>query len=251
MSRYLAINLAILSIPFLFSFWKPVSYYRRWPALLFAFLTAGTAYIVWDGLVSAGAVSAAWDGWAKSQHWGFNPEYLLGIKILSLPLEEILFFVAAPYSSIFIYESLRAFSREKRVPFPMALHVVLAAGFFAAAAVFNGQGYTQLAMISCGLFFAASAFLNRDMVQSRHYWLFILIAYLPFLIFNHLLTAPPVVVYNPEAIWGIRILSIPLEDFFYNYSMLSFYLLAFLAVRNKWILSREGGTRGPGFSRAC
>jgi hypothetical protein len=31
--------------------------------------------------------------------------------------------------------------------------------------------------------------------------------------------------YNPQAIFGTRILTIPVEDFFYNYSMLSFYLL--------------------------
>jgi hypothetical protein len=42
-----------------------------------------------------------------------------------------------------------------------------------------------------------------------------------------ILTALPVVPYNPTAIWGPRFITIPLEDFFYNYSLLSFYLLVY------------------------
>lgn len=221
MSRYLLINLVILAGPLLFSFWRPVLYYRRWPALLFAVATAGTVYIAWDNWVTA------------KGHWGFNPEYLLGIKFLSLPIEEYMFFIATPFSCIFIYEVLRAKSRERVVRFSRQAALALSALFFAGSVVFFGQGYTRLVLISCGLFFLAAAFLGRRQLASSHYWLYILISYIPFLIFNHLLTATPVVTYNPEAIWGVRIISIPLEDFFYNFSMLSFYLLAYLAVRKR------------------
>lgn len=221
MSRYLLINLVILAGPLLFSFWRPVRYYRRWPALLFAIATAGTVYIVWDIWVTA------------IGHWGFNPKYLLGIKFLTLPIEEYMFFITAPFSCIFIYEVLRAKSRERLVGFPRGAALAAAALLFAGSVVFFGQGYTRLALASCGLFFLAAAFLGRRQLASSHYWLYILISFIPFLIFNHLLTATPIVTYNPAVIWGIRIISIPLEDFFYNFSMLSFYLMAYLAVRKK------------------
>jgi lycopene cyclase domain-containing protein len=221
MSRYLLVDLIIIAGPLLFSFWPPVRYYRRWPALLFAAATAGTVYLLWDNWVTARG------------DWGFNPEYVSGLYLFALPLEEYLFFLVVPFSCLFIYEVLRSFSREKAVRFTKRGALLLAAAFFAGSVVFYGQGYTRLVLASCGLFFLAAAFLGLKILRSRHYWLYILISYLPFLIFNGILTATPVVTYNPEAIWGLRITSIPLEDFFYSYSMLSFYLLAYLAVRDR------------------
>jgi lycopene cyclase domain-containing protein len=41
-----------------------------------------------------------------------------------------------------------------------------------------------------------------------------------------------VVQYNPATIFGLRVFTIPVEDFFYNYAMLSFYLL-FYRMRRK------------------
>jgi len=221
MSRYLLIDLAIIAFPLIFSWWRPVRYYRRWPALLFAVATAGTAYL-------------AWDNWfALRGDWSFNPEYLLGIKIFALPLEEYLFFLVVPFSCIFIYEVLRAKSRKRAIRFPRGFPAALAVFFFIGSAVFIKQGYTRLALASCGLFFLIAALAGKKLLSSSHYWIYILISYAPFLIFNHLLTAPPIVMYNPAAIWGVRLISIPIEDFFYSYSMLSFYLLAYLAVRGR------------------
>jgi hypothetical protein len=64
---------------------------------------------------------------------------------------------------------------------------------------------------------------------------------IPFIIFNYLLTSIPIVSYNANAIWGAdglwngRFFTIPLEDFFYNFSMLSFYLLVYQVFKKKWI----------------
>jgi len=73
----------------------------------------------------------------------------------------------------------------------------------------------------------------------RNYWLYIIISFIPFMIFNYLLTSLIVVYYNPKAIWGIRVTTIPLEDFFYNFSMLSFYLMAYVYFKNKWIVDNK------------
>jgi hypothetical protein len=64
---------------------------------------------------------------------------------------------------------------------------------------------------------------------------------IPFMIFNYLLTSIPIVTYAPNAIWGGdglwngRFFTIPIEDFFYNFSMLSFYLLLYLYFKKRWI----------------
>jgi lycopene cyclase domain-containing protein len=79
----------------------------------------------------------------------------------------------------------------------------------------------------------------RNVLSSRNYWIFILITYIPFFIVNFLLTSPPIVWYNPEAIWGIRLTTIPLEDFFYSFSLLSFYLIAYKTFAVIWEKKRK------------
>jgi lycopene cyclase domain-containing protein len=90
-------------------------------------------------------------------------------------------------------------------------------------------------MFSCGFYFIASLVFYPEILKMRNYWLYIIISFVPFMIFNYLLTSLIVVYYNPDAIWGIRITTIPLEDFFYNFAMLSFYLMLYLYFKNKWI----------------
>jgi len=69
--------------------------------------------------------------------------------------------------------------------------------------------------------------LDRPLLNSRHYWLWLAVCLIPFAIVNTILTALPIVQYNRSAIWGVRMGTIPVEDFFYNYSLLSFYLLSY------------------------
>ena len=58
---------------------------------------------------------------------------------------------------------------------------------------------------------------------------------LPFLIVNGLLTgtglASPVVWYNPSEIYGVRILTIPVEDIFYGMDLILLNLLLLLSFR--------------------
>lgn len=53
------------------------------------------------------------------------------------------------------------------------------------------------------------------------------VCYIPFGIFNGILTGIPVVEYNPQAILGWRLGTIPAEDFIYNFSYLGFVVLAY------------------------
>jgi lycopene cyclase domain-containing protein len=173
--------------------------------------------------------------------WAFNKDYLMGLKIAGLPIEEILFFVVVPYSCIFIYENLNHFFNDKAIPYNKWFYYLLSIIFIFIGVFFNQQEYTVLAMFSVAFFFLIASTWFPDLLQSRNFWIYLLISFFAFIIFNYLLTSIPIVTYNPEAIWGGtvqqvwngRFITIPYEDFFYNFSMLSFYLLVYRHFKNK------------------
>ena len=221
MYRYLIIDALVLSVPFLFSFQGKVKFYKRIPYVLAAFACAGTGFLIWDV-------------WATHRgDWGFAHEYVVGIRFLGLPLEEILFFLMIPYSCIFIYENLVCYFPDKRIRLHPALNGVVACACWVTAILFREQNYTRTVFLVCGLFFLVTLFFDHDMLESSLFWAYMGITYFPFFVVNYLLTSPPIVWYNPEAIWRIRITTIPLEDFCYSFTMLAFYTLIYRIFRKK------------------
>jgi lycopene cyclase domain-containing protein len=219
---YLWINLAIIFGPLCLTPNPRVAFYRNFRALAIAILIVSSVYVGWDIVVTA---------WGE---WSFNQRYVSGVKIVNLPLEEILFFITVPYSCLFIYEAI--LTTSKKAVFKMPLEAVVTAIVMLATGsmFYSSQGYTSKALGSCAIFLLVALRVDRPLLESRQYWLWMGICLVPFLIVNTVLTALPVVQYNPSAIWGSRFITIPLEDFFYNYSMLSFYLLVYrLAKRHR------------------
>lgn len=210
---YLLINLFIIAIPLWYTVDNRTVYYRRLPAVGLAIAVVSTWYLIWDIIVTG------------QGEWNFNRRYLTGVQLLNLPIEEVLFFITVPYSCLFIYEVLLYATKSSTFKLPNPIVGAAIVVFLAASATFHRQGYTSKAMASCGFFLLAASALDRSLLNSKQYWAWLAICYIPFLIVNSVLTALPVVEYHPRAIFGVRIFSIPLEDFFYNYSMLSFYLL--------------------------
>jgi len=225
--NYILIDFLIIIFPFLLSFKWKFKYYKNFKPLIASILIVGISYIIWDAIVT-------WRG-----DWWFNHEYLSGIEIIGLPLEEILFFIVVPYACIFIYENLNYFIGEKEIPFNRWFYLTLAGIFIILGLVFHEQDYTLLAMFSCALFFILASSLYATILKSRLFWLYIVISFIPFMIFNYFLTSLIVVYYNPQAIWGIRVTTIPLEDFFYNFSMLAFYLMVYRYFKQKWKTSEK------------
>ena len=226
MTLYLWLNVLIILFPLLLSFDRRVAFYRSWPSVLPAIAVVGILYIAWDVYMSANG------------HWGFNPRYSGRVRILHLPLGELLFFLTAPYSCLFIYEVVRAYFKEAHVRVPRALWLAVAGALATAAVVFRSQVYTFSVLLSVALFLSLAALLRRDILGSRHFWLFMALSYIPFLLFNGLLTGIPLVVYSSEAIWGARLYTIPVEDTLYSFS-----LLGFGALVHRMIADRRGAGR--------
>lgn len=58
-------------------------------------------------LACTGAVFVAWDliG-ARLGHWGYNPDAIVGLYLLGLPLEEYLFFLVVPLCGVMAFEAV-------------------------------------------------------------------------------------------------------------------------------------------------
>jgi lycopene cyclase domain-containing protein len=212
---YLALNLFIIAVPLWYTPDKRTAYYRRLPAVGFSIAVVSTCYLLWDILVTARG------------EWSFNGKYLTGVQILNIPLEEVLFFITVPYSCLFLYEVVLYAMTSSKFRLPAGVVIALILALLVASLAFYPQGYTAKALASCGFFLMVALLLDRPLLESKQYWIWLLICYVPFLIINTVLTALPVVEYNSKAIWGLRVGTIPLEDFFYNFAMLSFYLLIY------------------------
>lgn len=225
MSQYLVINIFVIIIPLILSFEKKIKFYKKFRDLSISILTVGSIFILWDMFA------------VKRGDWYFNTQYINGIYLFSLPLEEILFFITIPYSSIFLYETLK-FYLQKKIPnnefhLKKIYPALIIAALLILSVVFINRYYTFTIMSFCAVFLLVSMFLFYDLLTSKLYWIFISATYIPFIIVNYFLTSLPIVIYNPEAIWGIRFLTIPVEDFFYSYSLLSLYLFIYIKSERK------------------
>jgi len=90
------------SVPFLLSFWPALKFYRNIRALLITIALIVVIFGSWD-------VLATFRG-----HWFFNPEGVWDMRLINLPLEEVLFFVVIPFCCIFTWEAINFLKKRLR-----------------------------------------------------------------------------------------------------------------------------------------
>ncbi len=204
---YLLLNIFTISVPLLRSFEERINYVGKWRFLFPAIAFTGGVFIIWDVIFTHLGI------------WSFNPNHLLGIDILNLPLEEWLFFLTVPYATLFIYEVLNYFIKKDflgKIARPLTW--VLSIAFLLVAATNFDKTYTFVNFLSCGLFLLLHLVVERENYLGRFYVSFF-VALIPFLIVNGILTGSfvnePVVMYNDAENLGIRLFTIPIEDTVY------------------------------------
>jgi lycopene cyclase domain-containing protein len=209
---YFIINVASLSIPFLYSFEKKMRFIQYWKSVFLAILIVAIPFLIWD----------VW--FTNMGVWGFNPAYLLGPKIVNLPFEEVLFFFFIPYASIFTHYALLHFFPN--LALPKKLTKVITIALLVAAIVivfFNYDKWYTLVNFSVFAALLIYALVSKDTVLKSFYLTF-LVVLIPFFIVNGLLTGSfiedQVVWYNNAENLGIRMGTVPVEDAFYAFSML-------------------------------
>lgn len=222
MSTYLLINLLTIAIPLLLTFERRVAFYKKLMWLIPSIALAGGIFIVWDHFFTVHGV------------WSFNPSHLSGIYIFSLPIEEWLFFITVPYACVFIYESLNHYwPKDVFRPYAGLLFWLLICGFAALALLHPDKAYTSVnAWFAIGV-----SLLHFLWFGYSRFGLFVrayLISLLPFFLVNGALTFLPVVIYNNAENLGSRIVSIPVEDTIYAYSLLLLTISLFERFQFHW-----------------
>jgi lycopene cyclase domain-containing protein len=204
---YFLILAASLAGPLALSFDKKVAFFKNWKYLFPAMVIPASLYIIWDIYFTDKGV------------WSFNPEFITGIKLYNLPLEEVLFFFIVPYCCVFIYACIRAYFpnlvNKKRADLFLQIIAML---LLITGLIFKGKDYTSWTFILTG-FFIVIIYRFRNFFKSFDGLSFLVsyaICLIPFLIVNGFLTAIPVVIYNDAENLGIRIYTIPFEDAFYG-----------------------------------
>lgn len=153
--------------------------------------------------------------------WGFNARHLSGIEIINLPIEEVLFFITIPYACMFTYDLIKIYLKIsinvnylKKITFSIAVALVI-------LSLFNyDKLYTSVTFLLTAIFLLLHLFLFKSDYLGHFYIAYCLIYFFPFLIVNGILTGTmltePVVWYNNLENLGIRIFTIPVEDFIYG-----------------------------------
>jgi lycopene cyclase domain-containing protein len=222
---YLLIDLLSIAIPFLYSFGPRMAFYKQYTAWLPAIVLTGTLFIAWDVL------------FAHWHIWGFNDRYLLGTVWMGLPIEEWLFFLAIPYACIFLYEALNLFLQESFLSQYQQKISLFLIGISAGMGITNlGKIYTASTCLLTALVLAWHCWYLKSSYLGKFYRAYLVIL-LPFLVVNGILTgtflSQPVVWYDHYHNLGIRIGTIPLEDFFYGMLLILINLTFYEARKTK------------------
>jgi lycopene cyclase domain-containing protein len=216
LSTYFLIIFSIIIVPLIYSiFDKTLFYLKNIKSLIFSILIVGGFFIVWDIIVTIRG------------HWDFSKNEIFGIYFFGLPIEEILFFIVVPFSCLLIWETLNFFNKSN-LDFSSNKFIFYLIGslFILFSLFFIHLEYTFVVLFITGLTLLLTNF-SSNLFFKRNYYFFIIICFLLFLFFNYLLTSIPIVIYGSNFITNFRILTIPIEDFFYNFSLLTLYLLVY------------------------
>lgn len=208
---YLFIDIGALLVPFIFSFHKKINFNKQWKAFLPANSIIALVFIIWDALYTYLGV------------WGFNDKYILGIRLFGLPIEEILFFICIPYSSIFTYYCFKLFFPLYLKNVTLIISSILVVFLFLVGFLNITHLYTGATFIALAFFIFYFSFVKKQAWLNTFYLMYLVIL-LPFFIINGMLTGTgldePVVWYNNNENLNSRIFTIPVEDVFYGILLL-------------------------------
>jgi len=223
-SEYLMFNIIVLSGPLFFGSMRRFYFIDRWPYALLSIVVAGAPFIIWDILVTG-------------RHWFFNESYILDLRFAALPIEEWLFFFTVPFACLFTWEMiirhLPGGSTRSGTVMRYLVYILPAAGL---AFFYMGKEYTGLVMFILAMVLYLDRVLETDLVYKKHFYWYLIITSGFTLLFNGYLTARPVVLYGDTYQLGWRVMTIPVEDFGYGFSLIFLCTVIYEALKRKFLL---------------
>ena len=214
---YSILLLCSISVPLVLSFDKKLQFYKQWRYTIPSILIVAVFYILADIYLT------------KLGVWGFDSRYHLNILVANLPLEEWLFFLFIPYACLFLHESIVLYfpGLKLNLIWTRILIIILILMAFAVV-LFNFNKIYTVYIFSLVIAALLLSLVDTTNQISRYFISFLLIL-IPFIVVNAILTGSflhhQVVWYNDQENMGIRILTIPVEDVGYAFSMILFNLL--------------------------
>lgn len=211
-SLYLLVNFFTIIIPFIFSFHPKIKFHLTWKAFFPAAILVGIVFVLWDTLFTDMGV------------WGFNPDYVTGIYLFNLPLEEVLFFICIPFSCIFTYFCLDKFYNLSWNPkVEKAFFLAFSLALILVGITYSDRIYTLITFVSTGLVCLTLKFILKVNWLGKAASVYGILL-IPFFIVNGILTGTgleaPIVWYNHSENLDVRILTIPIEDAFYGFELI-------------------------------
>tara|TARA_B100000941_G_scaffold61243_1_gene40377 strand:- start:2077 stop:2754 length:678 start_codon:yes stop_codon:yes gene_type:complete len=225
MSLYFKVLLFSFIIPFIFSFHQKIKFYKFFKQIAASLSLIGLFFIIWDIYFT------------KIGVWGFDKKHHSSIMLSNLPLEEVLFFFIIPFVCVFTYFVLS----EKKV---LNLNIntiflkLICILLIVLAVLFFKNAYTVSVLILTILILLYIIYYRPDWI-GYFFSMYLIIHAFPFLLVNGVLTGyitdlPPVW-YDSNNIIGVRLGTIPVEDFLYSFILLFLNTSLFEYLRKKTI----------------
>ena len=208
---YTIILLISLSYPLYRSFGSPLYFSKKFHALFPAIAIMAAIYLSWDVYFT------------NAGYWGFNSNYLLGLYIGNLPIEELFFFLIIPFSCMFIYEVLRYLLLDFSKKFDhQIIHILSMLVLFLVFITNLDKSYTRTAAIYALIVLFITWVYRKDILPL--FYLSFIFMLIPFILVNGILTGAfipeQLVWYNNDENLGIRLYTIPVEDIIYCFGMM-------------------------------
>lgn len=203
--------------PIALSFDKRVAYVKTWKWSLLAVLIIAIPYLLWDQYFT------------QNEVWGFNPEYLSGVYLGDLPIEEVSFFFVVPFACTFIYACVKYYFRNVNLKVFNYVFVVLILGYVGFLYSKNMIGWYTISAILVAL--PVILYIFRDKQRFQYLPLAFVFSLLPFFLINGILTGSfiegEIVWYNPDHFSGIRLFTIPMEDVIYGFGLIALNIILY------------------------
>jgi isorenieratene synthase len=200
--EYLAFNFLVLIPVLVLSARKATFFLHRWGAAWTAVAAAALPFLIWDAL-------------ATGRHWTFNPRFITGLWLGPLPIEEVLFFFTMPFACLFSWHTL--FGAEVDTPRRSLKGVPLAFGALGLLGPWvqatQGLEYTALVLLALGGGALLDAVAGSRVLERPGFLKLLGFVVVTTTVFNGYLTARPVVLYDVRYQLGVRLFTIPLEDY--------------------------------------
>lgn len=211
---YLILDAGAVGVAVGLALWRRLSWLQHLQQAALAVSLVGFVFLVWDMAVT------------HLGHWSFNADYILDWYVGNLPLEEVSFFVAIPLVCLTVWQILERRPARNSPSWP-GLLMIPVVGALMLVTTFSNRGYS-LAAGGAAIVVNGWLYVRRATLPCQTWLTYQLVMLVIFYIANSVLTGLPVVEYNPQTFSGIRIGSIPLEDFFYNFALTNAVILAYL-----------------------